>query len=106
MNEYKIKEQFLGLCITKKVFVLNAQVTFDTTKEYAQEELASYYRLEEFKEFFDYTPEFKLPTYQDIVIENIKTINIEENNTIEIINITNEKQEEPKPKRGRKTSKK
>lgn len=53
MKQLSIKPEYKGLTITKKIFTLQASITLDTTKFLNQEELESYYRFEEFRQFIE-----------------------------------------------------
>ncbi len=64
MKQLIIKPEFRGLTITKRIFILNANVTLDTSKFLSQEELKAYYRLDEFKDVI--IEETVLPTYEII----------------------------------------
>ena len=53
----KIKDEFLGLMITKNIFRLQMKVTLDTTKEYTQSQLSAFYKFEEFKNIIEVVEE-------------------------------------------------
>lgn len=123
MKYYKIKDEFKGLTITKKIFILNANVTLDTSKEFTQEDLKAYFRLDEFKtiieeieepiinnvEFIEELPQMTITINEDDDTEGITNITFikTDDPQMQFIHFndeikTNEKQDEQKPKRGRR----
>jgi hypothetical protein len=102
MTQLRIKEIYKGLTITKKIFFIQASVTLDASKFLSQEELAAFYRFEEFKEFIEsYNNEDDI--FEKEVDEQL--FDLQTNPTDiqpTIINYKNVTNEKPKQKRGRR----
>lgn len=116
MKQYIIKPEYKGLIISKKVFIINANVTLDTTKFLTQDELASYYKLDEFKDiivFEDVIPHYQITPDENTGVEEITFVTTEDpdhmfvtfdNDTTEKTTIKYNGIEQPKRKPRKKKS--
>jgi len=65
----KIKEEYMGLIITKKIFTLQMNVTLDTTKDYTEKQLKSFVRFDEFKDLFETVEVKKFTNEENLTVE-------------------------------------
>lgn len=92
MKQLRIKEIYKGLTITKKIFFIQASVTLDASKFLSQEELASFYRFEEFKEFIEYYDTEEVIKVEEDLFDLQASIPENKPTIVNYKNVTNEKQ--------------